>query len=173
MSRPFNLEIKESEAQLKRQLQQVRDGAQKEKLQMLWWLKSGQIAQQQQIGERLGRDTSTVTRWLQKYRRGGLVELLKINQAPGAQRKLNDAVLADLQKQLESPVGFSSYNAIREWLKEKHGLNVKYATVYEWVHDRLGAKLKVPRPQSYQQDEQAVETFKKTSVLPWLLSKPC
>ena len=72
---------------------------------------------------------------------------------------MNDAVLSDLQKQLESPEGFSSYQAIVEWLQEKHGLSVKYATVYEWGHDRLGEKLKVPRPQSYQQDEQAVEAL--------------
>jgi hypothetical protein len=64
MSRPFILEITESETELKQRLQQAREAAHKEKLQMLWWLKSGQVSQQQEIGQRLGRDTSTVTRWL-------------------------------------------------------------------------------------------------------------
>jgi hypothetical protein len=41
MSRPFNLEINESEAELKKRLQQVQRGIHKEKLQMLWWLASG------------------------------------------------------------------------------------------------------------------------------------
>lgn len=165
MSRPFKLEIKESEAELKKQLQQVRDASQKEKLQMLWWLKTGQVTQQQEIGKRLGRDTSTVTRWLQKYRDGGLKKLLQINKAPGAERKLSDAVLVDLKQQLNSPEGFSSYTEIVEWLKQKHGLEVEYATVYQWVRYRLGAKLKVPRPRSYQQDEQLVSNFKKNSAL--------
>jgi transposase len=164
MSRPFKLEIQESEAELKRQLQQVRDASQKEKLQMLWWLKSGQVTEQQEIGKRLGRDTSTITRWLQKYRAGGLKKLLQINKAPGAERKLSDAVLEDLKQQLNRPEGFSSYTEIVEWLKQKHELEIEYATVYQWVRYRLGAKLKVPRPQSYQQDEQAVANFKKTSV---------
>jgi transposase len=79
---------------------------------MLWWLKSGQVTQQQEIGKRLGRDTSTVTRWLQKYRRGGLVELLQINKAPGNERKISGEVLADLQQQLQNPESFSSYGAI-------------------------------------------------------------
>jgi len=162
MSRPFKLAIAESEADLKKRLQHAREAIHKEKLQMLWWVKSGQIQQQQEIGQRLGRDTSTITRWLQKYRRGGLQELLKINQAPGAKRILTDAVLADLQRQLNTPAGFSSYGAIVEWIKEKHGLVVEYAVVYDWVHYRLGAKLKAPRPVSHQQDEQAGETFKKT-----------
>ena len=164
MSRPFNLEIKESEATLKKQLQTVREASQKAKLQMLWWLKSGQLKQQQEIAQRLGRDTSTVTRWLQKYRRGGLAELLQIHKAPGAERKLSDEVLAELQKQLNSESGFSSYGEIVEWLKQKQGVEVEYAVVYQWVRYRLGAKLKVPRPRSDRQDEALVEGFKKNSV---------
>ncbi len=164
MSRPFILEITESETDLKKQLQQAREGVHKEKLQMLWWLKSGQVTQQQEIGNRLGRDTSTVTRWLQKYRQGGLKELLQINKAPGNERKIQGEVLADLQQQLQNPEGFASYGAIVEWLKEKHGLTIEYGTVYATVRYLLGAKLKEPRPQSYKQNQQAVETFKKTLV---------
>jgi transposase len=82
--------IAESEEELKKRLQTARLGNQKEKLQMLWWLKSGQVKEQRQIGERLGRDTSTVTRWLQKYRNGGLSSLLEIKKASGASRKISD-----------------------------------------------------------------------------------
>jgi len=53
---------------------------------MLWWIKSGQVKEQQEIN-RLAKDTSTVTRWLQRYRSGGLSELLKIKKAPGAKPK--------------------------------------------------------------------------------------
>jgi transposase len=60
--------------------------------------------------------------------------------------------------------GFSSYGAIVEWLEQEHGQTVEYGTVYQWVRYRLGAKLKVPRPGSHQQDAVAVERFKKTSV---------
>jgi transposase len=162
MSRPFNIEITESEAELKKQLQHVREAIAKEKLQMLWWLKSGQVSQQQEIGKRLGRDTSTVTRWLQKYRRGGLTELLQIRKAPGNERKIKGEVLADLQQQLQNPEGFSSYGAIVKWLEQKHGLTVEYGTVYSTVRYLLGAKLKQPRPKNYQHHEQAVEPLKKT-----------
>lgn len=163
MSRPFNIEISESEAELKKQLLHVRGAIAKEKLQMLWWLKSGQVTQQQEIGKRLGRDTSTITRWLQKYRRGGLKQLLQVNKAPGNERKINAEVLAALQQQLQKPEGFASYGAIVAWLQEKHGLTVEYGTVYATVRYLLGGQLKVPRPQSQQQNEQALETFKK----PW------
>jgi len=32
----------------------------------------GQVQEHQELAHRLGRDKSTITRWLQKYRRGGL-----------------------------------------------------------------------------------------------------
>ncbi|TFI52262.1 helix-turn-helix domain-containing protein [Mastigocladus laminosus UU774] len=164
MSRPFKIEITESEEELKKRLQTARLGNQKEKLIMLWWLKSGQVQEQQELGKRLGRDTSTVTRWLQKYRNGGLSRLLEVNKAPGANRKINDAAIAALKRELETGKGFSSYGAIVEWLKQEHGIDIEYGTVYAWVRYRFGAKLKVPRPQSYKQDQELVSEFKKNLV---------
>ena len=164
MSRSFKIELRESEEELKKRLQTANAGSQKEKLQMLWWLKSGQVKEQQEIGNRLARDTSTVTRWLQRYRTGGLSGLLAVKKAPGAKRKIHDEALASLKQELETGEGFSSYGAIVEWLKLKHGLDIEYGTVYAWVRYRLGAKLKVPRPQSYKQNEKLICEFKKNSV---------
>ena len=165
MSRPFRIEITESEEELKKRLKTATLGNQKEKLQMLWWLKSGQVKAQQEIGKRLARDSSTVTRWLQKYRLGGLSSLLEIKKAPGASRKISAQAIAALKHELETGKGFSSYGAIVEWLKQEHKLDIEYGTVYAWVRYRLGAKLKVPRPQSYKQDEELISEFKKNSVL--------
>ena len=81
MSRPFKIEIAESEEELKKRLQTANLGTQKEKLIMLWWIKSGQVQEQQEIKKRLAKDTSTVTRWLQKYRAGGLYKLLEMKKA--------------------------------------------------------------------------------------------
>lgn len=164
MSRPFKIAIAESEEELKKRLQTASSGTQKEKLQMLWWLKSGQVKQQQEIGERLARDTSTVTRWLQKYRTDGLSGLLEIKKAAGAKRKINEQALASLKQELETGKGFNSYGEIAEWLKHQHGLDIEYGTVYGWVRYRLGAKLKVPRPQSQDQDEELISEFKKNSA---------
>lgn len=56
----------------------------------------GQVKEQQEIGKRLGRDTSTITRWLQKYRSGGISRLLEIKKAPGATPKMTEEVIAAL-----------------------------------------------------------------------------
>ncbi|WP_341529914.1 hypothetical protein WKK05_11690 [Nostoc sp. UHCC 0302] len=49
MSRPFKIEIAESEEELKKRLQTANLGNQKEKLIMLWWIKSWQVKEQQEI----------------------------------------------------------------------------------------------------------------------------
>ena len=167
MARSLKLEIKESAEFLEKQLKQSRTAAQRERILLLWWLKSGQVKQHQELAHRLGRDPSTITRWLQKYRRGGLSELLEVKTAPGQKPRLTKEALAGLKERLESGVGFKSYTEIVQWLKSEYQLEITYATVYSWVHYRLKAKLKVPRPCSAQQDMEAVERFKKTSSLPY------
>jgi hypothetical protein len=81
MSYPFKIESAQNEEQLRKRLQTTGLGNQKEKLQMLWWLKSKQIKDRQEITLRLARDTSTVTRWLQKYRSAGPSSLWEIKKA--------------------------------------------------------------------------------------------
>lgn len=165
MPRQLHIEIEQSSEQLEIKLKTARTASQKERIQMLWWLKTGQVSGHQELAARLGRDPSTVTRWLQRYRQGGLASLLEVKVAPGQPRKISDEALAGVQARLNTPEGFSSYGEIVEWLKVSYQLELTYASVYDWVHYRLKAKLKVPRPCSAKQDKVAVGRFKQTSVL--------
>ena len=166
MARRLVLEIAESAEYLEKSLKQAKNVVQKERLQMLWWLKTGQVTQHQQLSERLGRSPASITRWLHKYRQGGLAELLTIRMAPGAPAKIQGEALEKLQKRLQSDEGFSSYGAIVEWLDQQCGLKLKYDTVNRFVAQKLKAKLKVPRPVSTQQATGAITGFQETSVLP-------
>ncbi len=133
---------------------------------MLWWLKTGQVRQHQELSQQLGRDSSTVTRWLQKYRQGGLEKLLEVKVAPGAVQLIQAEVLERLKEKLQCPQGFSSYGQLVEWLEQEFDLQVNYKTVYRLVRYELKAILKVPRPVSKDQDEQALSLLKKTFPLP-------
>jgi Homeodomain-like domain len=75
MARPFNVEISQSTEYLSKSLKKARTAFEKERLLLLWWLKTRQVSQHQELSQRLGRDGSTVTRWLQRYRQGGLEKL--------------------------------------------------------------------------------------------------
>ena len=75
-------------------------------------------------------------------------------------------MLQRLVEKLREPQGFSSYGEIVEWLKQECNTEVKYKTVYRVVRYQLKAKLKIPRPVSKEQDEKAVNLFKKTFPTP-------
>jgi transposase len=166
MARPFHVEIQESAEYLEKSLHKARTVGQKEKLQMLWWLKSGQVKQHQEVAQRLGRNPSTITRWLQHYRQGGMQELLSLKKSPGRPREIDEQMLPQLQARLAQPEGFKSYGEIEQWVQSELGKAVKYKTVHKTVRYDLKAKLKVPRPKSIKQDPEAVKLFKKTSPSP-------
>lgn len=166
MARPLKIEISESEEYLAKSLRYAQTASQKEKLQVLWWLKSGQVRQHQELGRRLGRNGSTISRWLAKYRQGGLRCLLEEPPRCGKRWEIEGEMLEQLQARLEQPEGFKSYGEVQQWLEEECGKSVKYKTVYKTVRYRLKAKLKVPRPRSLKQDQAAVGLFKKTSHSP-------
>ncbi len=51
------------------------------------------------------------------------------------------------------------------WLKAVLGIEAKYHVVHNLVRYKLKAKLKVPRPPREEQEPQAIETFKKNSLM--------
>lgn len=161
MARPFQVEVTESQAQLEKAVKNAATGSQKERLQMLYWLKNGQVNSRQVLAQRLGRDQATITRWLKKYKDGGLAGLLEVKRAPGQVAIVREA-LERLKQRLQEPVGFSSYGQVQQWLVTELGLHVKYKTVYQLVRYRLKAKLKVPRPRSLKQHPDSRSQFKKT-----------
>jgi transposase len=147
------VEIKESQEELEKGVKYAAEASSKERLQMLYWLKSGQVTSRRALAERLGRDQATITRWLKKYKDGGYKGLLEVKQAPGKEPIVRGEHLEHLKRRLSEPQGFDSYGQIQQWLSSELGLNIAYKTVYQLVRYQLGAKLKVPRPKSRKQQE--------------------
>ena len=161
MTRPFQIEIHESQQELEKALKHATTASSKERLQMLYWLQSGQVTSRQALAELLGRDKATITRWLKKYKDGGRSGLLSVKHAPGQPAIVSGEALERLKQRLQDPQGFQSYGQIQKWLGSEFGLNIAYKTVYQLVRYRLKAKLKVPRPQSLKQHPDSQSHFKK------------
>lgn len=49
---------------------------------MLYWVKTQAIATRQEQPQRLGRDESTVYRWLKRYQQSGIDALLEVKTLP-------------------------------------------------------------------------------------------
>ena len=162
MSGILKIEIGESLDSLKELLGKQKTGKTKERLQALYWLKSGQSQTVDELALRLGHHRTTVSRWLSLYRTGGLNHLLNIKTSSGRSRKVSPEIENRLMSEHSDPEGFASYQEVQVWLKIAWDVEMSYTGVHKLVRYRLQSKLKVPRPQHTKQKEGAVESFKKT-----------
>ena len=138
--------ITEHAAELKQRLQPEHDSHKKLRLQVLYLLASGQAHDRQDVAHLVGVHRNTIGRWLARYAAGGLDALLATHVPTGKPVSLAPEVLASLENALHRPDGFASYEALRQWVRQTHGVEVKYKTLYTIVRTRFRTKLKVPRP---------------------------
>lgn len=162
MCRVFTIEVSESKEKLEILLKQEKDIRKRERLQFLYWYKTGQATARKALGKLLHRSQFAIGQWIDLYRSNGLQGLLHLNYRGG---NLAPSIPLEIQWQLKEklaqPEGMMSYKAIQVWLKETHGLDVPYSTVFGTVKYRLNASLKVPRPYAENYDQEAIDDFKK------------
>jgi putative transposase len=109
----------------------------------------------------VGRHRTTVSRWLSRYRTGGINSLLVKGKSTGRKSAIATELKAKILRELEEEEGFCSYREVQRWLKAVENVQMSYSGVHKLIRYRLGAKLKVPRPVHLKQKQGAVEEFKK------------
>ena len=162
MAGVVKIEVAESADQLKEMLEKQGNATRRSKIQLLWWLKTAQANQINQLAQLSGYHRTTVSRWLSKYRQGGLDALLEVRPKTGRPTAITGKILQKLERELQKREGFSSYKEVQRWLHAVCGVQVPYKTVHKTVRYYLKGKLKHPRPVSEKQYPVAVEAFKKT-----------
>lgn len=161
MSGKLKIEIRESEKQLLKLLRQEKEPLVKERIQILYWLKTRQVETVNHLGTLIGRHRTTVSRWLGEYRDSGIDGLVKVGKSSGRNKAIAKKIISQIETELKDPEGFQSYSEIVRWLNVVHNLEVSYTVVYKLVRYQLKAKLKVPRPTHIKQEKGAVESLKK------------
>ncbi|WP_026732837.1 helix-turn-helix domain-containing protein [Fischerella sp. PCC 9605] len=162
MSGVYQLEIKQSVEELKELLAIQKTATCKERVQLLYLLKTGHGQTISQTAEIIGRNRVTLHKWIRQYKAGGIEELLKQKSSPGRPRTIPQWAEKVLAQRLQEPQGFNGYQEIVEWLEQNLGVNTCYKTVHKLVYYRLESYPKVPRPKSVEQQQPQVEAFKKT-----------
>lgn len=161
MGNKFQVEIKESVEELKHRLHHAITSSTKERIQMLYWLKTKTVGTRKKLSQRLGRDESTIYRWLRKYAQGGISALLEVKTPPGKESIISAQVMKQLEERLKMPQGFKSYSQIQDWLTQEWKVQLAYKTVHKIVRYKLKATLKVPRPRSAKAKPEVMDSFKK------------
>jgi transposase len=166
MGRPVQLTILESREELEHRLDRQTTATGKERRQMLYWLKIGIVNSRQDLVKLLHKSEAKITRWLGRYKSGGLTALLEVKHAPGNPSSIHTDAVLRLEQRLKQPQGFSRYGQVQQWLEQECGVSAAYHAVHSLVRYKLQAKLKKPRPKSCKQSPEALEQFKKTLHLP-------
>ena len=98
-----SIEVKESLDELVQQLQQVETPTDKERLQVLYWLKQEKSPSIGAIAKAIGKHRNTVGRWLLQYREGGVNAMLERKTPSGGVRKIPQWADEALAKRLKDP----------------------------------------------------------------------
>ena len=114
-----------------------------------------------EVAELCGISRSRLFVWLGCVREEGLEALLR-RQKPGPKegtfRGVKPEVIAALAERLAANQ-FASAAAARRWLKEEHGVERPYGSVWQWLK-KLQGVLRVPRPSHSLKNPDAAEAFK-------------
>ena len=155
-----SIRVHEPLSELEQQLRQAKTPTDKERLQVLYWLKQEQPPSISAIAKAVGKHRNTVGCWLRRYRDGGLAAMLERTPSTGRPRLIPQWVEEALAKRLKDPNhGFVSYGAVQQWLADTFGIEAQYHAVYQMTRYRLKAKLKVARPQNRKQNPAQREAF--------------
>lgn len=163
MGRVKKVEIKESPEELLKKSRKVSAPLAQARLRALYLYKSGKAKEYGHIAQELGYERHAVGQWFKIYREKGLEGCLQIDSG-GNKREpaIRGSVLEALKAKLSDPLNyFTSYKQIQKWLEEEHKLVLKYEYVHKFVHQHLGANLKVVRKSNIKKDPAKEEKFKK------------
>ncbi len=161
-------EIRESIFELKHLLRAEKKARRRERLQMLYLLRTGQAKTRKSAAQMLSVHRTTVSDWTNAYERGGLGRLLHMKTKPNHKLSLPPHVLHTLRRKLRRRRGFSRYKSIQRWLEKRYSLSVPYSTLHGIVRYGLKAKLKVGRKSHVKKDEKQGIAFKEN--IPAILS---
>lgn len=165
MANSKNIIVKESEQELKTLLRQ-QPIHKKNRIQMLLVLKKTEKSLSKiELATILKVNHNTAQKWRKAYFEKGIDGLLLDGRIGFKPSKINSEIHQAIEKRLISPKdAFTSYVDLINWIVENYIPNgINYHTVNKYVKRHFGAKLKVSRKSHVNKDQNAVDTFKKTS----------
>lgn len=164
MSYVSRVKIKEPKSELSSAYYNTTNSRMRLKIKALLLFKEGKFKKQEDLACHLCIGYSTLRRWLKKYMDESFESYIK----EPCRGRPKSVVSADLHKALEDKLKDSknplqSYLDAVYWVKEKHGVDLKYHTLRQYMIKHFKTKLKVPRKSHYKKDQQAIEVFFKTT----------
>lgn len=141
----IKIEILETTTELKELLRSTEYLDVRERIQVIYWIKSQQVKTTEAIASLLGKHRTTISRWLNIYRDEGMKALLTKEKSSGRNKIITPFVEEILKQKLKDKDQFSTYKEIQAWLLEEHGVEMSYTGVHQLIRYRLKEKISVSR----------------------------
>lgn len=158
--RPLTLTWQETAEELYQRYRQETNRHRRDRLQVLWLVRVGKTLTE--VSQVVGVPYSTVKRWMDWYRQGGLDAVLR--RTPGyAASGVGAYLSAEQQTYLrrEADQGaFRTAGEVQRWIQQQWGISYTRKGVYS-LFRRMHITWKVPRPQAAQADPEVQAAWKK------------
>jgi transposase len=135
------IEIAETTTELEELLRLTEFIKVRERIQVIYWIKSDRVKTVTAISLLLGKHRTTIFRWLNIYRTQGLKALLTKEKSSGRNKKITPFIEQSLKKKLQESKQFHSYKEAHLWLEKEYGIQISYTAVYQLIRYRLKEKL--------------------------------
>jgi len=158
--------IKESIAEIKK-LQKASAKIISKRLQVLLIFKRYEVGgvSKRTVADEAGVNHNSVQTWRSLYIKGGIEELMTHNNKGYKTSKINSEQEAVLKNIMHDPEnGFVGYVELQTWFNETYKMDIQYNTFREFLIRKFKSKIKVARKYHSKKDQEAVDTFKKTSI---------
>ena len=149
---------RDSVANLEKEIKRTRDSAFRARIKAILLRKQGRTPQE--VAERLLVTDRSVTGWILRYNKEGLVGLAtKPSGRPEGNPVWDGYIFDALAREIDKG-GYWSIPRMQKWLSEHHKKDIPEQTVW-YRMDRLGYSYKGARPHPVQGNKQKQELFKK------------
>lgn len=168
MSSPKTILIKESVTELKK-LQKRAIPMIANRIRVLIEFKKNEKAplSKRAVADIAGVNHNSVQTWRKLYEQGGIEAVLFYQKQSGRPSDISQAEHQQIEKKLNDPKnGLRGYVELLTWMETEFNKTFKYNTVLKYSYRHFQSKIKVARKSHVKKDEEAVATFKKTSVRP-------
>ncbi|QTD36283.1 helix-turn-helix domain-containing protein [Polaribacter batillariae] len=162
MPKKITLSIKEESVELRKLYESTTTELRRDRLKMLYYIKSGKYIYRNAIAKKLGRRPTTIGNWIKDYETGGLSNLLEIHSGGNNTVHISDRAKAYISKTLSnSDTTITSYIELQAHIAEDLSEMINYGALYAHCRRKHKSKLKVSRKSHYKKDPKAEMVFKK------------
>jgi transposase len=167
MSNPKNIIIKESLKELRKMQSKYGELIGKRLLILIELKKHEKTGiSKRNVSENTGINHNSVVKWRNIYINSGIAPFLVHGREGGNKPSIfTQTEHGQLEKKLADPKnGIRGYTELLAWVSETLKKDVLYISLLKYCERHFKTKIKVARKSHVKKDEQAVDTFKKTSV---------